>query len=295
MSVLPVVISASAGRGWSDEDLQGLGKLFSDAGAEARILPARSGADIVKLARMALKDEPPVIVAGGGDGTISTVASLVQSTGTALGILPLGTLNHFARDLGIPIDLEEAVRIAAAGRQVLVDVGQVNDRVFINNSSLGVYPDIVRDRKRQQRRLGRGKRWAMVWATLTALRRAPFLHVRLRRDGEVRNYRVPFVFIGNNVYVMEGFDIGKRESLKEGQLSIYLTQRRGRIGLFALGMRALFGRLDQARDFEATSAHTLDIESHHHHLLVANDGEVTLMQAPLRYEIRPGALRVIVP
>lgn len=295
MSAIPVVINATAGKGWSEQDLQGLAKLFSDAGAEARILPARSGADFVKLARNALKEGPPVIVAGGGDGTISTVASLVQSTGTALGVLPLGTLNHFARDLGIPIEVEEAVRIVAAGKQIQVDVGQVNDKVFVNNSNLGIYPDFVRDRERQQRRLGRGKRWAMVWATITALRRAPFLRVRISMDGKVRNYRVPFVFIGNNAYVMEGFEVGKRETLQDGRLSIYLTQRRGRLGLIALGLRALFGRLSQARDFEAITAQTLDIESAHHHLPVAADGEVTLMKTPLHYEIKPGALRVIVP
>ncbi|MGZ5032538.1 MAG: diacylglycerol/lipid kinase family protein [Usitatibacter sp.] len=295
MGTLTVVVNANAGRSWSEEDLAGLAKLFGDAGVEARILPARSGAELMELARTALLDGPPVIVAGGGDGTVSSVASLVQSTGTALGILPLGTLNHFARDVGIPVELDAAVRIIAAGRQIRVDVGRVNGKAFINNASLGIYPDIVRDRERQQRRLGRGKRWAMAWAILTALRRSPFLRVRLHVDAEVRNYRVPFVFIGNNVYVMEGFNIGTRESLREGRLSIYLTQRRGRLGLFALAFRALFGRLSQARDFEAATAQALDIESRHHYLPVATDGEVTLVKTPLHCEIKPGALRVIVP
>jgi YegS/Rv2252/BmrU family lipid kinase len=295
MSAIPVVVNTTAGKNWSDEDLAALAKMFGDAGTEPRILPARSGADLVALARKALKDDPPVIVAGGGDGTISSVASLVQSTGTALGVLPLGTLNHFAKDLGIPIELEDAVRIVAAGRQIEIDVGQVNERIFINNSSIGIYPDIVRDRRRQQRRLGRGKQWAMAWATLTALRRAPFLRIRLALDGQERNYRVPFVFVGNNVYNMEGFDIGTRASLREGKLSIYLTQRRGRLGLVALGFRALFGRLRQDREFEAATAQTLDIASSHHYLPVATDGEVTLLKTPLHYEIRPGALRVIAP
>lgn len=174
-------------------------------------------------------------------------------------------------------------------------MGQVNERIFINNSSIGIYPDIVRDRTRQQRRLGRGKRWAMAWAILTTLRRSPFLRVRLRVDGEERNYRAPFVFIGNNVYNMEGFDIGTRERLDRGHLSIYVTQHGGRLGLVALGFRALFGRLRQARDFEAMAAQQVDVETRHRVLPVATDGEVTSMKTPLHYRSLPGALRVIVP
>lgn len=295
MSAIPVIVNGTAGKGWSEDDVRQLEKRFSDAGVTAQVFAARTGAQIVTLARQALAGKPPVLVGGGGDGTISTLASLVHSSPTALGVLPLGTLNHFAKDLGIAPDVDEAVRIVAANRQVQVDIGQVNDRTFINNSSIGIYTDMVRDRTRQQQRLGRGKFEAMIWASIGALRRAPFVRVKLVLDGDERSYRAPFVFIGNDEYTMEGFNIGKRDSLQSGRLSIYVTRRQTRLGLVALGFRALFGRLRQARDFEATTALSLEIETRHRALPVATDGEVTLMQTPLRYRSLAGALRVIVP
>jgi diacylglycerol kinase family enzyme len=137
----------------------------------------------------------------------------------------------------------------------------------------------------------------MLWATLLTLRRYPFLDVRLRLDRTVKPQRTPFVFIGNNEYKMEGFDIGKRERLDGGILSVYTTQPIRRLGLLALAMRALFGRLRQANDFEVHKVKHVRIETRRRRqrMLVATDGEVSAMDMPLEYRIRPGALRVIVP
>jgi diacylglycerol kinase family enzyme len=208
----------------------------------------------------------------------------------------LGTLNHFARDLGVADDLDDAIAAIAANRTKQVDLGEVNGTHFINNASLGLYPDIVRDRTRQQRRLGRGKYRAMVWATLAALRRSSFLHLTVELDGKASGAgRAPFVFIGNNDYVMEGFHIGERASLGEGRLSVYTTRRRSRWGLVTLAMRALFGRLRQADDFLAESVARLRVESRHRYLHVATDGEVMRMRTPLEFRSLPGALRVVAP
>jgi hypothetical protein len=152
-------------------------------------------------------------------------------SGVRFGVLPLGTLNHFAKDLGIPLELDEAVRNLATGLPRQVDVGEVNGRIFLNNSSLGLYPDIVRDREEQQRRLGRGKWPAALWATLAALRRYPFLSMRLTVNGETLARRTPFVFIGNNRYTMEGLAIGERDCLDDGLLSLYVAQHPTRLGL----------------------------------------------------------------
>ncbi len=127
------------------------------------------------------------------------------------------------------------------------------------------------------------------------LSRYPLLRVRLTIDGREIIRRTPIVFIGNNEYVMEGFNVGARERLDAGRLSIYVSQRRGRVGLLALGFRALFGRLHQARDFAAMTAETIVVETRHRRLHVATDGEVNLMDTPLQYRIRPRALRVLVP
>ena len=292
---IPVIVNAGAGTGWDEERMEALATAFREAGMEVDVLAARDGDDIRRHANESLQRNAAILVAGGGDGTVSSVAAIAAEHGLPLGILPLGTLNHFAKDLGIPQDLRDAVQAIVRGRVIEVDVAEVSGRIFINNSSLGIYPDIVRDRTRQQRRLGRGKRWALVWATWTALRRSSFLRLRITVDGHERAVRTPFLFIGNNAYVMEGFDIGKRDGLQDGRLSLYFTRRRGRLGLIALGLRALFGRLKQARDFEATTAQCVTVTSHHASLRVAADGEVFRAATPLEYCIRPRALKVIVP
>jgi diacylglycerol kinase family enzyme len=263
---------------------------------QARITLASGGDEMIAAARAAIKEGLAIIVAGGGDGTINAVASVVADSGVSFGVLPLGTLNHFAKDVGVPLDLDQAIATIASSARKLVDIGEVNDRIFLNNSSLGLYPDIVRDREKQQSRLGRGKWLAALWATLGALRRYPFLNVRLAMDDGTDHARnTPFVFIGNNAYTMQGFSIGERPALDRGELSLYVAQRPGRLALLRLGWSALWGRLAQERDFDVLSAKNFEIDTRHRRMRVATDGEVTVMLTPLRYRIRPAALSVIVP
>jgi len=260
---------------------------------EVRVLPLEG--DPAEAAREALKSKPAVLVAAGGDGTISAVAGAVRASGTALGILPFGTLNHFAKDLRIPLDPAEAARTIARGRRIAVDVGEVNGRCFINNASLGLYPGLVRERDRQQRRLRRSKRHAMLWATLAVLQRPPLLDLSLELDGKAHECFAPFVFVGNNGYRMEGFDIGTREHLDGGSLSVYTTRGSSAKRLIVLALRALFGRLRQDRDFMETAVSELRVTSRKRRLLVATDGEVTPMETPLEFRIVPRALEVLVP
>jgi diacylglycerol kinase family enzyme len=292
---LPIIINAAAGGGQAQAECERLVAIFDNAGVAAKVFAAASGGELIDTTQRLAADHPPIIVAGGGDGTLNAVASVLAGSNTALGVLPMGTLNHFAKDLGVPLELEAAARTIAAGHVKLVDVGEVNGRVFINNSSLGLYPQIVRHRETQQRRLGRGKWPALMWASLSVLRRSPFMNVRLHVDDTAHQYKTTFVFIGNNAYVMEGFNIGQRSRLDGGELSVYVSHRRGRGGLITLALRALFGRLQQASDFQALTAQTLEVETRRSRLHVATDGEVSVMDTPLSYRIRPGALRVIVP
>jgi diacylglycerol kinase family enzyme len=292
---IPVIVNVSSAGGRAGDGREALVRLFENAGLDARIIAVEPGTSIGAIAREALRAHPPVIVAAGGDGTHSAVAHELRGTDTALGIIPLGTANHFPRDLGIPADLAGAVRAIAQGHRITIDVGEVNGITFVNNSSLGLYPGIVRRRERQQRRLRRSKRAAMTWAILAALRHSPLLSLTFRIDDREGRLRSPFVFIGNNEYTMEGFDIGRRAKLDAGVLSVYTTARSTAAGLFALALRALFGCLRQARDFAAARVRTLQIEAPHRAILVATDGELRRMEPPLEYRIVRGALHVIVP
>jgi len=294
-SAIAVIVNAGSGGGNDQALVDRLAAHFKSAGLHAEVELAQGGDEIAAAVGNAIARRPPLIVAGGGDGTVSTVAAALVDTGIAFGVLPLGTLNHFARDAGIPLELEQAVAVLAHGRAAPVDVGEVNGRIFVNNSGLGLYPDIVRDRERQQKRLGRGKWPAFLWAMLAALRRYPFLGVRLVIDGEEVVRRTPFVFIGNNEYRMEGFAIGERSRMDDGRLSLYVAQRPGRWRLLQLAIRAVTGRLRQARDFDAVLATEIVVQSKKKRLRVATDGEVTVMTPPLQYRIRPASLVVMRP
>ena len=292
VGVHPVILNGKAG---SQPFAEKLGEAFRAAGVEADVMSLEPGEDARALAQRALKRRPGVIVAAGGDGTIGAVADVVRGSGTALGVLPAGTFNHFAKDLGIPLDLAEAARVVARGKRARIDLGEVNGRVFINNASLGLYPGVVRERERQRRRLRRSKRAAMLWATLAALHRPPQLDLLLELDGREQRCAAPFVFIGNNEYAVEGFDIGTRARLDAGKLSVYTTRRCGSAGLIKLALHAVFGRLRQADDFMHTTVRSLRIESRRPQLLLATDGELRLAQTPLEFRVLPGALEVIVP
>jgi diacylglycerol kinase family enzyme len=292
--MVEVIINARSGAAKKEEIRRQLADIFTASGIEARISLARRGGEVVKLARRAVGGDAQTIVAGGGDGTVNTVASLVVGSNKTFGVVPLGTLNHFAKDLHIPLDLEGAARTIIAGHSIKVDVGEVNERIFVNNSSLGLYPSIVRQREKVQR-LGYGKWPAFLWAALAVLRRYPFLNVRLIVDHTDFNTRTPFVFVGNNLYEMESFNIGTRARLNAGVLSVYVTHRTGRLGLLRLAFRALFKRLREAEDFIELTTTELLVETRRRRVRVATDGEVTIMQTPLRYRVRPGVLSVLVP
>lgn len=291
---IEVIVNKKSGPGVGDHGQQRLLEAFKAAGLDARISLDQPDSDITARAEKAANGDADVVVAAGGDGTINSVASALVGTDKSLGVLPLGTLNHFAKDLLIPLDLEGAIKTIALGHESSVDVGDVNGHIFINNSSLGLYPNIVRERERQQR-LGWGKWPAYVWAALAIMRRYPFLDIQVGVEGQELRSRTPFIFVGNNEYEMESLNIGGRACLDKGELSLYITNRTGRLGLIRLALRALFGGLHQEKDFVALCTKEIRIDTRHKSLRVALDGEVKSMTPPLLYRTRPGALRVLTP
>ena len=295
-SHLAVIVNPSSGAN-NNQDLQNrLTKSLSTArDREVRILLAGNGEEISELAERAVAEGADPVVAGGGDGTLNAVASVLVGTERTLGVLPLGTLNHFAKDLNIPLDLEGAARTLIEGTVAQVDVGEVNGRIFLNNSGLGLYPHIVRHREKLQDRLGHGKWPAFLWAVLSVLRRYPFLTVRMSTDEQAFVRHTPFVFIGNNEYAIDGLNVGGRKRLDSGHLCLYTAHRTGRLGLLRFALRALLGRLRDEKDFDALCTQEVFIETKRTRVHVATDGEVTVMRTPLYYRIRPGALRVLVP
>ena len=294
MGWLAVVLNDTSGSGDSATKAKQLGEIFTAAGRESRIVLARGGDELRMAMKRAVEDGCDSLVAGGGDGTINTAASLLVGRDIPLGVIPLGTLNHFAKDLEIPLGLEEAAQVVLGGALCRVDVGDVNGRVFLNNSSLGVYPAIVRLRERYQAS-GLGKWVAALWASLTVLRRNPFMAVRITVDEQVTVRRTPFVFVGNNEYRMAGLQAGSRDSLVGRHLAVYVLNAERRTGLLRLGWQILLKGVDEVKELDLLTVDSATIETRRPWLQSALDGEVVPLQAPLEYRIRPGALRVHVP
>ena len=298
-STIAVVINAGAGQGHGREQADQVADACERAGLVAQIALATDGAQVAQAVRAALARGCRLIVGGGGDGTLNQVAAALaadpRGAEAMLGVLPLGTLNHFAKDLGIPLELDAAVTLLRQGRVAQIYTAQVNGRLFLNNSSLGLYPDIVHERKREQARLGRGKWTAFFWASLAALRRYSFHTVRLQADGREVVRRTPFVFVGNNDYDFAGRDIGARPCLDKGELCVWVAHHTGRLGLLWFAVAALLGLLDRVAGLDHLRTAELLIESHSPRLRVSTDGEEAELDTPLRYRTRPKALRVRVP
>lgn len=293
-----VIMNARAGTNATEEgraQSEKINAALHAAGVRADVR-GMAGDQLTQAARDAAA-EPGIdaVVAAGGDGTQSAVATALAGTSMTMGVLPLGTLNHFAKDLGIPQTLDEAAAVIATGNVRSVDVARVNGRVFVNNSSIGVYPHVVRQRDQMQETLGHGKWYAMLLAILNLFRRFPQVRLKLLVNGETFEHKTPFVFVGNNVYDIALLKMGRRRQLDGGELCLYFTNRTGRIGMFRLALRALFNRLRQDKDFNALCSREVWIDSRHKHINVSMDGEVERLQSPLHYEIWPRALNVIAP
>ena len=264
------------------------------AGIEAEIEVIAGGECEVRSRGIAERGDPLLIV-GGGDGTVGAAASALAGTKTALGILPLGTLNHFARDLGVPLRLDDAAQLVAEGTERRVDVAEMNGRTFINNSAIGLYPLMVVDRDLQRKRLGRSKRLAMLVASVRTLARFNHQRLTLTVNEEKARIDTPLLFVGNNDYRLDLGAPGRRESLDDGRLCVLVMRKKTRRGLLAASVRALLGKTRRDDMVRLDGVERLRVDSRRSRVAVSLDGEVLRTKPPLDYRIRKQALRVIAP
>lgn len=268
---------------------------FRTAGCQVAVQRVAPGA-IAATVRSLVAQRPEALIVGGGDGTVSTAAGLLADTGIPLGIVPLGTLNHFARDLGMPIEWREAVPALAAAHPRKVDVAEVNGRIFVNNCSLGSYPEAVRRRERLREQHGRGKWAAMLLASITVFRRLRRMRVRIEMPGTTLSLRTPFVIIGNNRYSGHLFDHSLRPRLDECRLWIYTTRVRGRLPLLRLAWQSFVRSIDAADALEAHAVERASVTSANGQPLpIALDGELVDFAPPLHFQAKPAALVVLAP
>jgi diacylglycerol kinase family enzyme len=276
------------------------------AGSASAAIEALRGAgasfDVHEVAPAALGDElrravaagAERVVVAGGDGTIATAAAALAGSDVALAVLPGGTLNHFARDHGIPTDAAEAARVAVAGEVVGADVGFVNGKIFLNTSSVGAYVLFVRTRERLER--GFGYRVASFLAGLRVLSQLRSYRVTLDVDGETRVYHTPIVFIGVGERELRVPALGSRVAGGRRGLHVMVVRSRTAGRLFALALAAAARGVAQVArspllDSFVVDRCRIDLPRRRGH--VALDGELVDMEAPLEYEVRRDALRVV--
>jgi diacylglycerol kinase family enzyme len=271
-----------------------IARISGELGVRPDVVVTRRGDDISSLAARALRESRHPVVAGGGDGTVSAVAGVLAGTDAAIGVLPMGTLNHFAKDVGIPRHLEAAVRNIFTGQVTSVDVGEVNGRVFVNNSGIGFYPHFVRLREEQERH-GHVKRVAFMLALRSVVRRYFRLRMKVHMDqAEALEEVTPFLFVGNNRYQVTGLEIGTRSKLDSGQLWVCTAPHAGRRNFARIALSTLVGRVTD-QELNALEVKEIWVQPGTPRVNVSIDGEVSVMDAPLHYAVRPKALRVVVP
>ena len=234
------------------------------------------------------------IIVAGGDGSIASAAAVIAGSPVALGIVPAGTLNHLARDLGIPGDLGKAARLAASGAVAAVDIARAGQRVFVNTSSLGAYVVFVRTRERLERWMGY---WgASLAASLRVLVAMRAFTVEIEVDGAKRRYRTPLVFIGVGERELKAPKLGGR--VEGGQRGLHVLVVRNRTGarLFVLALAAAARGLASVARGPAVDAFLVDrcrIELPKRTVGVALDGEIVAMNGPVEYTIWRDALHVV--
>jgi diacylglycerol kinase family enzyme len=271
-----------------------LTETFKTAGHEITV-EAVDPKQLVVAIKAAAKREYDAIVVGGGDGSVNAAAAILMGKRTALGILPLGTVNRLARDLGLTADADGALRILAEAEPRQIDVGEVNGHIFLNNSFIGL-PPMVTERRQLLRGRPFGERMrgyaALPLEVGRSLRR---LALVIDDQDTERTHRALTVVVSNNAYSEVASLIPKRPSLDQGWLGLYISKHRNLRQTVWLLLRASLGLWKGDPDLEASEVKKLTIRSNSGRLRVVNDGELLWLNTPLRYSIRPKALTVLMP
>ena len=290
-----VILNSRSGNGSKVDLGQKLRSMAATLAVTCDIVSVRTPSHVIKAARKAAKSSYDVVIAGGGDGTINAVASELVGTGKRLGVLPLGTFNYFAREMGVPTDLEVAFRTCFEGETRSVTVGEVNGRMFLNNASIGLYPVILAVREQTYRRWGR-TRFLAYWSVLTALLRLRLnMKLTITSDGKRRIIRTPLLFVARNATQLEEFRVPGVRCVNEDGFSVYALRSIGKLGLLRVAWHTLAGKLEPQYDFDMVCTSAMRVESRRMLRTVAFDGERVKMLAPIEFRVRQDALSILVP
>jgi diacylglycerol kinase family enzyme len=276
--------------------------LLTEAGREHRLRVVADATRLHEIARQTVDEARArggVVVAAGGDGTINAMAQAVLGSGCPFGVLPQGTFNYFSRAHGIPADTTDATRLLLTARAHPVQVGLVNDRVFLVNASLGMYPELLEDREAFKRKFGRNRLVALGAGLVTVVHHHRQLRLFIEQGSATRQMRTPTLFVGNNPLQLKQAGISEAPLLEQGQLAAVALRPVGTLTMLWLVVLGAFGQLGEAESVTSFAFRSIVVRPAlpygTHRVKVATDGEIAWLRAPIEFRVAPEALYLLKP
>ena len=301
-SPLFIVFNLSSGRGDADEVRDEIARSCAAAGRTHHLLTVDKPeqlAERIEEAVQGAEQSRGIVVAAGGDGTINAVAQATLGRRCAFGVLPQGTFNYFSRTHAIPADIAAAMALLLESTPQAVQVGMVNDRVFLVNASLGLYAKLLEDREAFKARFGRSRVVAFMAGLVTLLSGFPLWDLRVALRGQEQVLRTPTLFVGNNALQLERMGLPEAQALEHGALAAIALRPLGRLAMLSLLAHGAMGRLGDADEVTRFSFGTLQVDAVRRRratrIKVATDGEVVWMQMPLVFKVAPQPLWLMKP
>lgn len=293
-----IILNLGSGHDSKNEARDLISLILSGAGYSHEFIgitdPTTFPSQAEKTVRSSIQDGS-VVVAAGGDGTINTVAGFCHRYGVPLGIIPMGTFNFFARDLNIPVDLEQAVTLLTSGEIQDIPVGMVNDRIFLVHTGIGLYSEIMRNREKDKSRFGRYQCVAFVSSFLSLMRTKRVHRVEIAIERETIRRTTLNVFVGNNILQLEKLGLVAAHQVAPDELAIILLRPLSMLQRLRLAFLGLRGTMQMDAHIERFKARNFMIATDTPRLKAAIDGELVNIESPLRFQSLPVGLKVIVP
>ncbi len=292
-----IVMNQASGSEAANSLVDRIGKILNDAGREHEFFLMDSNSDFEQIARNAVAkamDAKGVVVAAGGDGTINLICQCVLESGVPMGVLPMGTFNYFARAHNISEDVEQATTDLLSSPMQRIPVAQVNNRVFLVNASLGLYPKLLEDREIFKQQLGRSRIVAMIAGIWSLLRHIRRLRLEIESESQRRSMKTASLIVLSNALQME--ELGLEEGDSPRELTAVMLKAVGNLRLLGLALRGAFGQLGNAEDIVRLRFHDLKVTpGRRRRVKVALDGESLYLDTPLRFGVAREPLQLLMP
>ncbi|WP_458070488.1 diacylglycerol/lipid kinase family protein [Rhodanobacter sp. BL-MT-08] len=283
-----IVMNAGSGKKQGDETKALIEETLGAANRRFEFRLVENADDLVDVAKRAVADAKAaggIVVGAGGDGTLCAVAQAVYGSDCPFAVMPRGTFNYFSRDHGIPAEPAEAIALMLKARAFPVQVGFVNEQMFLVNASLGLYPKLLEDREAYKQQFGRSRIVALWSALVTLLRPHRHLRLHIDHDGEQHDVRTSTLFVGNNRLQLEQIGMKEAPALQQGNLVAIAPRAVGRLRQLVLSLHGAAGALGEADDVNSLTFREITVRSPSRRIKIATDGEVHRLNTPLVFRV----------